>query len=152
MLAIFLQENLSGDLRTGQVEQFIDAPPGRMAVGLKADVRHGFLFVAGGFTGQAYVYDLETGAELAMFHLGGLINDVALTSDAAWFTDSTPAPSLSNPDFARRIREYGRGERAGCGPVRFPKPQWHRGFAGRSDPDRGSFSTRRDIHGGFSDG
>lgn len=78
-----------GDLRTGHVELFIDAPPGRMAVGLKADVRHGLLFVAGGFTGQAYVYDLETGSELATFQLGGLINDVALTSDAAWFTDST---------------------------------------------------------------
>ena len=50
-----------GDLRTGHVELFIDATAGRMAVGLKADVRHGLLFVAGGFTGQAYVYDLETG-------------------------------------------------------------------------------------------
>jgi hypothetical protein len=77
-----------GDLRTGQAELFIDAPAGRMAVGLKADIRHGLLFVAGGFTGQAHVYDLETGSELATFQLGGLINDVTLTSDAAWFTDS----------------------------------------------------------------
>ena len=77
-----------GDLRTGHVELFIDAPAGRMAVGLKADVRRGLLFVAGGFTGQAYVYDLETGSELATFQLGGLINDVTLTADAAWFTDS----------------------------------------------------------------
>src|SRR5688572_25436069 len=44
-----------GDLRSGQVELFIDAPIGRMAVGLKADVGHGLLFVAGGFTGQAYI-------------------------------------------------------------------------------------------------
>src|SRR5688572_29587929 len=77
-----------GDLRTGQVELFIDAPAGRMAVGLKADVRHGLLFVAGGFTGQVYVYDLETGSELATYQLGVLVNDVTLTSDAAWFTDS----------------------------------------------------------------
>jgi len=77
-----------GDLRTGHAELFIDAAAGRMAVGLKADVRHGLLFVAGGFTGQAYVYDLETGREMATFHLGGLINDVVLTPDAAWFTDS----------------------------------------------------------------
>jgi sugar lactone lactonase YvrE len=77
-----------GDLRNGQVERFIDAPTGRMAVGLKADLRHGLLFVAGGFTGQAYIYDLETGKDLATFNLGVLVNDVTLTPDAAWFTDS----------------------------------------------------------------
>jgi hypothetical protein len=77
-----------GDLRTGKVERFIHPPNGRQAVGLKADIRHGLLFVAGGFTGQAYVYDLQTGTDLASFQLGGLINDVVLTKDAAWFTDS----------------------------------------------------------------
>ena len=77
-----------GDLRTGKVERFIHPPNGRQAVGLKADIRHGLLFVAGGFTGQAYVYDLETGADLAKFQLGGMINDVVVTEDAAWFTDS----------------------------------------------------------------
>jgi outer membrane protein assembly factor BamB len=77
-----------GDLRSGKVERFIHPPAGRMAVGLKADVRHGLLFVAGGFTGQAYVYDLETGKDLATFQLGALINDVVVTHDAAWFTDS----------------------------------------------------------------
>jgi sugar lactone lactonase YvrE len=78
-----------GDLRSGQVQLFIHPPAGRMAVGLKADVRRGLLFVAGGFTGQAYVYDLESGRDVATFQLGGLINDVVLTQDAAWFTDST---------------------------------------------------------------
>ena len=77
-----------GDLRTGKVERFIHPPNGRQAVGLKADIRHGLLFVAGGFTGQAYVYDLQTGADLATFQLGGMINDVVVTEDAAWFTDS----------------------------------------------------------------
>ena len=77
-----------GDLRSGAVERFIKAPAGRMALGLKADVRHGLLFVAGGFTGQGYVYDLETGAPLASFQLGAMINDVAVTNDSAWFTDS----------------------------------------------------------------
>src|SRR3954470_4664968 len=77
-----------GDLRTGKVERFIHPPNGRQAVGLKADIRHGLLFVAGGFTGQAYVYDLQTGADLATFQLGAFINDVVVTEDAAWFTDS----------------------------------------------------------------
>jgi outer membrane protein assembly factor BamB len=77
-----------GDLRTGKFERFIHPPTGRQAVGLKADIRHGLLFVAGGFTGQAYVCDLQTGTDLATFQLGGLINDVVVTKDAAWFTDS----------------------------------------------------------------
>jgi hypothetical protein len=77
-----------GDLRSGTVERFIKAPAGRMALGLKADVRHGLLFVAGGFTGQAYVYDLDSGATLASFQLGAMINDVVVTNDSAWFTDS----------------------------------------------------------------
>src|SRR4051812_32369249 len=77
-----------GNLQTGHVELFIDAPEGRMAAGLKADISRGLLFVAGGFTGQAYVYDLKTGAALAKFQLGVLVNDVVITHDAAWFTDS----------------------------------------------------------------
>lgn len=77
-----------GNLRSGDVERFIDAPSGRQALGLKADVSHGLLFVAGGFTGQGYVYDLDTGAPVADFQLGIIINDVVVTQDAAWFTDS----------------------------------------------------------------
>lgn len=77
-----------GDLNTGDVELFIDAPDGRQGLGLKADLRHGLLFVAGGFTGQGYVYDLETGAVVAVFQLGTIINDVVVTRDSAWFTDS----------------------------------------------------------------
>jgi hypothetical protein len=85
---LFSGDIFKGDLRTGIVERFIHAPAGRLALGIKADVRHGLLFVAGGFTGQAYVYDLETGADLATFQLGAFINDVVVTADAAWFTDS----------------------------------------------------------------
>ena len=80
-----------GNLRTGDVERFIEAPDGRQALGLKADLRHGLLFVAGGFTGQGYVYDLRTGAAVADFQLGTIINDVVLTQDSAWFTDSAQA-------------------------------------------------------------
>jgi sugar lactone lactonase YvrE len=85
---LFSGDIFKGDLRTGTVERFIHAPAGRLALGIKADVRHGLLFVAGGFTGQAYVYDLETGADLATFQLGAFINDVVVTEGAAWFTDS----------------------------------------------------------------
>jgi sugar lactone lactonase YvrE len=82
-----------GDLRTGQGEVLVDGD-GRMAVGLK--VSRGLLFVSGGGTGDAYVYDAGTGEEVATFDLtDGLafINDVIVTPDAAYFTNSS-APEL----------------------------------------------------------
>ncbi len=85
---LFAGDIYRGDLRSGATALLVDAPAGRMALGLKADVRHGLLFVAGGFTGQAYVYDLRSGADVAVYQLGGIVNDVAVTRDAAWFTDS----------------------------------------------------------------
>jgi sugar lactone lactonase YvrE len=80
-----------GDLRTGEGEILVDAD-GRVAVGLKVD--RGLLFVAGGPTGDAYVYDARTGEEVAVLGLTGdpsFINDVIVTRDAAWFTDSQSA-------------------------------------------------------------
>jgi hypothetical protein len=61
-----------------------------MATGIRVDEAHGLLFVAGAATGHGYVYDLETGAPIAdyTFAAGQFINDVAVTDDAAWFTDS----------------------------------------------------------------
>ena len=84
-----------GDIRRGTAELFIDAPDGRMAVGMAADLPHQLLFVAGGFTGQAYIYDTATGATVASYQLGdpdtSIINDVAVTKRGAWFTDSLQA-------------------------------------------------------------
>jgi len=81
-----------GDLRTGAVERFIDAPAGRNALGIRVDEEHGLLFVAGGFTGQGYVYNLWTGAPIASYQFGtppgSIINDVIIARGAAWFTDS----------------------------------------------------------------
>jgi sugar lactone lactonase YvrE len=92
---LFRGDIFRGDVQRGTAELFIDAPDGRMAVGMAADVAHGLLFVAGGFTGQAYVYDFRTGGTVASYQLASpatsLINDVALTKDGAWFTDSFQA-------------------------------------------------------------
>lgn len=80
-----------GDLRTGEGEILVDAD-GRVAVGLKVD--RGLLFVAGGPTGDAYVYDAATGEEVVVLDLTddpSFINDVIVTRDAAWFTDSQAA-------------------------------------------------------------
>jgi sugar lactone lactonase YvrE len=80
------------DARTGERETVVQAATGRAAIGLKADNRER-LFVAGGPTGKAFVYDAETGDLLEEFQLAPagaatFVNDVALTRDAAYFTDS----------------------------------------------------------------
>jgi sugar lactone lactonase YvrE len=101
---LFAGDIFRGSIRRGTAERFIDAPQGRMAVGMAADLRHDLLFVAGGFTGQGYVYDLRTGATVATYQFAApsppppapapptaVINDVAVTRDGAWFTDSRQA-------------------------------------------------------------
>src|SRR6185503_287083 len=80
-----------GDLRTGEGEVIVEPPAGRSAIGLKFDAPTGWLFVAGGPTGSAYVYDAETGATISAIQLETLtsfINDVVITKDAAYFTNS----------------------------------------------------------------
>jgi sugar lactone lactonase YvrE len=90
-------ELMSGDIFRGDIgdrkaKRFIDVPDGRFAVGMKADVRNDLLFVAGGPTGKAYVYNTETKETVAELTLstkeGAFINDVTLTDDGAWFTNS----------------------------------------------------------------
>jgi sugar lactone lactonase YvrE len=82
------------DITTGTGSVLVPAQSGRAAIGLKVDSR-GRLFVAGGGTGKAFVYDAETGQDLASYTLTQanptFINDVILTTDAAWFTDSRNA-------------------------------------------------------------
>lgn len=89
---LFRGDIFRGDLQRGTAHLFIDAPEGRMAVGMSVDVDRDLLLVAGGFTGQAYVYDALTGVALASYQFGSpnttLVNDVAVTKDGAWFTDS----------------------------------------------------------------
>jgi sugar lactone lactonase YvrE len=83
------------DITTGTGNVLVPAQAGRAAIGLKVDGR-GRIFVAGGGTGKAFVYDAATGQDLASYTLTPantvaiptFINDVVLTSDAAWFTDS----------------------------------------------------------------
>jgi sugar lactone lactonase YvrE len=93
---LFQGDIFRGDFQRGTAELFIDAPEGRMAVGMAADVAHELLFVAGGLTGQGYVYDTRTGAAVAAYQLDdpapvSFINDVTVTRDGAWFTDSLQA-------------------------------------------------------------
>jgi hypothetical protein len=83
-----------GDLRTGEGEVIVPAQPGRAAIGVDVD-GHKRIFVAGGPTGMAWVYDARTGATLASYQLAAgtptFVNDVVVTKDAAWFTESQAA-------------------------------------------------------------
>jgi sugar lactone lactonase YvrE len=79
-----------GDLRTGEGSVLVPAAGGRQAIGLDVDPK-GRLFVAGGPTGRAFVYDARNGALLAEYVLTTnptFVNDVVVTRDGAYFTDS----------------------------------------------------------------
>ena len=87
-----------GNLRTGAGDVYI-ARSGRAAIGLELDNR-GRLFVAGGNTGHAYVYNARTRADIAHFALAptpAFINDVVVTGSGAYFTDSTRAALFRVP-------------------------------------------------------
>jgi sugar lactone lactonase YvrE len=79
-----------GNLRNGQGSVLVPNR-GRQAIGVAVDNRNR-LFVAGGPTGDGYVYDARTGADIAQFSFtddSSFVNDVVVTKRAAWFTDST---------------------------------------------------------------
>jgi hypothetical protein len=80
-----------GDLRTGDGGVLVPGEPGRSAAGMKVDSRNR-LFVAGGRTGRVTVYGAANGARLADYQAapadGSVVNDVVVTRDAAYFTDS----------------------------------------------------------------
>lgn len=77
------------DLRSGELTHLVDTED-RVAVGLA--VERGLVLVAGGPTGQAFVYDARTGEEVAELELTDaeetFVNDVVVSGNAAWFTDS----------------------------------------------------------------
>ena len=78
------------DLRTGSGAMLVPEQSDRISAGLDFDPRTNYIFAAGGFDGYAYVYDALNGAEVGAFQLtaGGLINDVIITEDAAYFTNT----------------------------------------------------------------
>ena len=83
-----------GDLMSGQGEELVPPQTGHNSIGMKYDARTGLLFVAGGPTGKAFVYDGESGATIAEIQLSTLssfINDVVITPQAAYFTNSFQA-------------------------------------------------------------
>jgi outer membrane protein assembly factor BamB len=81
-----------GSLCTGEGSILVPPVSGRAIAGLYVDKTSNILFAAGTLSGQAFAFDAENGALLATYQLTtdfpSLINDVIVTCDAAYFTDS----------------------------------------------------------------
>lgn len=92
------------DLRTGRVKK-ISEGPGTASVGLKIDDRDR-IFVAGGAGGDVRVVNATNGKVKRTYDLvqgTAFLNDVVLTDDAAWVTDSASAQLFEIP-FGRNGR------------------------------------------------
>ena len=86
---------LTGDLRTGEFSTLVE-PDGVQTTGIKHDPRSNLLFVARASSGMGTVYDAASGAVVSAYQFKTaptFINDVVITRDAAYFTD-TQAPFL----------------------------------------------------------
>jgi sugar lactone lactonase YvrE len=79
-----------GSVLTGEGSVLVEGTTGQVAVGIEVDKRN-LLWVAGGATGAGRVYDAATGDLIASYQLttdSTFVNDVVVTKDAAYFTDS----------------------------------------------------------------
>ncbi|MBB4079788.1 hypothetical protein GGR28_002415 [Lewinella aquimaris] len=97
-----------GNFQSGEGEVIYTPAAGGPAVGLAFDQSTKYLYVAGGGNGGAYVLDTRTKTEVARFDFtGGFVNDVIVTKDAAYFTDSFK-PVLYVVDLDKRGRPTGQ--------------------------------------------
>jgi hypothetical protein len=82
----------AGDARSGHIKELVPSQPVGLSVGMDYVSRSNQLFVANGFFGTGSVYHGTTGETLGVFPLtapfAGFINDVIVTRDGAYFTDS----------------------------------------------------------------
>jgi sugar lactone lactonase YvrE len=85
----------AANLRTGEGAILVPGVSGRVTVGLSYDRRNDTIFAAGGATGKAYAFSAATGETLAEYTLTSstptFVNDVIVTREAAYFTDSNRA-------------------------------------------------------------
>ena len=83
-----------GDFATGSGDVLVPPQEGHSSIGMKYDPRTDYLYVAGGTTCKAFVYNAstdETVAEILLTTGPCFINDVVITQDAAYFTNSFQA-------------------------------------------------------------
>lgn len=89
-----------GDLHTGDGEVWANVAD-RVSVGMRVDEGRDWLVVAGGPTGHAWIYDTDDASTVADLVLGPPLttfsNDVAITRDALYFTDTFAATIYEVP-------------------------------------------------------
>jgi len=87
------------DLRSGKGEVLVEGLENPdwendcLVLGMRVDPRTNYLFAAGCIQGNAFVYDADTGALVMEYQLNvsgefGIVNDLTITKDAVYFTDS----------------------------------------------------------------
>ena len=83
------------DLRSGEGEALVDIqdPEDCLKLGMRVDDRTNYLFVAGCVYGNALVFDADNGQPIMEYQLNnsgefGVVNDLTITNDAVYFTDS----------------------------------------------------------------
>lgn len=77
--------------RTGEGEVLAEGAEGRVAVGIEHDRRRDLVWVAGGPTAEVRAHDADTGEVLATYAFPGtnrFLNDLVVTRDGVWVTDS----------------------------------------------------------------
>jgi sugar lactone lactonase YvrE len=88
-----------GNLRTGKGDFLVAGAAGKSATGIEFDNRNR-LWVAGASTGGATVYNASTGNVIKTYSFASaptFINDVVVTRNAAYFTDSQKAVLFKVP-------------------------------------------------------
>jgi hypothetical protein len=79
----------NGEVLVGVVEPWTESTC--RLLGMRVDPRTNYLFAAGCYWGNAFVYDADNGALIAEYQLdssgSSVINDLAITNNAVYFTD-----------------------------------------------------------------
>ena len=78
------------DVRTGEGSILVGGIAGKVGVGIEYDADANRIWVVGGPTGEVRVYDASSGAllETYTFSPAGFLNDLVVTEDAVYVTDS----------------------------------------------------------------
>lgn len=94
-----------GNTRNGTLRTLVPGREGEIAVGLLFDEATRRVWVAGGSTGDVTAYDARSGRTLFTVNTGTgrFLNDVAITPDAVYVTDSTRAELIVIPTPGRAL-------------------------------------------------
>jgi Cu-Zn family superoxide dismutase len=105
-----------GTLDNPVVTEYIPGAPGKEAVGMK--VANGKLYVAGGFSGAVWVYDIATKQLVASFQTGGggMLNDLVVTKTGDVFVTDSFRPTLWRITAAQVVAGGGTAEGIPVGP------------------------------------